>query len=149
MASYSKAQYIAVELRWLRMESPVVRRPVCLDAVLATPQGPLGSWEHFSVSRNKVLFEAHPALPLGGFVFIWGHLLRREARPHGRATSWGPGPWWLMGCWGVRGLEGEKLFVPLAFVPSSKCSCLNMSVLGGQTCILISSCPVPSALTEH
>ena len=36
----------------------------------------------------------------------------------------------------------------LALVPSSKCRMLNMSALGGQTCLLISSLPVPSWVTS-
>lgn len=60
------------------------------------------------------------------------------------------GLWSVLGGRGAEGrVKGERRFVPLTFVPSSKCSCLNMSVLGGQTCILMWSCPVPSALTEH
>lgn len=75
MASYPKAQYSSGGTGLAEDgESPVAGRPACLDTVLATPQGPLGSWEHFSVSRNKVLFEAHPALTLCGCVFIRGAL---------------------------------------------------------------------------
>lgn len=74
MASYSKVQYSSGTELAEDGQSPVAGRLACLDAVLAMPQGPLGSWEHFSVSRNKVFFEAHPALTLGGCVFIRGAL---------------------------------------------------------------------------
>lgn len=75
MASYPKAQYNSSGTELVEDgKSPVAGRLAYLNAVLATPQGPLGFWEHFSVSRNKVFFEAHPTLTLCRCVFIRGAL---------------------------------------------------------------------------